>query len=362
MNKDYYKILGINRSASAEEIKKAYRQLAHQYHPDRPGGDEKRFKEINEAYQVLSNREKRSQYDQFGTTFDGLGKSYGFGGGGGFGFNFDPANFEDLNNVGEIFDAFFEGLGVKKRKTYYRGADLEVDLEISLEEAFRGIEKKTAFSGLASCKECSGLGHFAAAGFTKCQTCGGQGEIRENRNTFFGSFSQVRSCAKCFGTGQIPNKMCSACTGTGRVKQAKEVTVTIAPGIRDGQIIKLVGAGEAGERAAAAGDLYVKIKVKPHPIFAVKGNDLFAIKEVSLIDVLLGRKIQIKNISGGVIDLEIPPGANLNNDLRIPGEGMPQLGSIHRRGDLYVRFNIKTPKKFSAKAKKLLDDLKEEIE
>lgn len=365
MPKDYYKILGVDRTASEEDIKKAYRKLAHQYHPDRPGGNEQKFKEINEAYQILSNKEKRAQYDRFGRMFDGAGP---FGGGfdfrnfsDGFEFGFDLRHFEDLGGISDIFDAFFDGLGVKRRKTYKRGSDVELVEELTLEEVFRGVNKPARINMLVSCRECGGQGFDAAAGSAPCASCDGRGEIRESRNTFFGSFSQVRPCGKCFGSGQIPKKICHSCQGSGRVRGAREINLNILPGVADGQIIKLAGAGEAGERGAEAGDLYIHIKVKQHPLFERQGDDLLVNREVNILDALLGKKIEINSISGNKITIEIPPNYNLKEKLRIPGEGMPKFGG-KGRGDLYVVFDIKTPGKLSAKAKKLLDELRRELE
>jgi molecular chaperone DnaJ len=361
--KDFYKILGVEKSASEEEIKKAYRKLAHQYHPDKAGGNEQKFKEINEAYQVLSNKEKRAQYDRFGRVFDGSGgpsagpfSGFDFRGfQDGFEFGFDSSNLEDLGSVSDIFDAFFEGLGIKRRKTYQRGADLEFVKEITLEEAFRGLTTTIRLDTLIVCKHCDGVGHFPQEGFVKCGTCEGRGEIRENRQTFFGQFSQVRSCSKCQGQGQIPNKVCNQCSGSGRIKGNQLVEISIAPGITDGQLIKVAGAGQAGERGAGAGDLYVRIKIKPHHTFQRLHDDLIIKKNLNLLDVLLGKKIEVPTIAGGKINVEIPEDFNLRERLRIIGEGMPRLGS-HSRGDLYVEFQVKTPKKLNPKIKKLLEN------
>jgi len=378
--KDYYKILGVSRDASEEEIKKAFRKLAHKYHPDK-GGDEKKFKEINEAYQVLSNKEKRAQYDRFGRVFEG-GAGPGFGAGfeWPFGFTqgepFGEVKFDfggDFGDLSDIFDAFFEGLGVKqKRRTYQRGADIQINEEISLEEAFHGTERKMKYAVLVRCKNCNGLGHDPKAGFEKCNVCGGRGEVREVQRTFFGQFEQVKRCERCFGTGEIPKKVCNVCGGSGRVKGEREITVEIRPGVSDGQIIKIPLAGEAGERGAKEGDLYVRIKIKPHPIFRRQGDDLIVKKEVKLIDLLLGKKIEIPTISGnpegkqasygaGKLKIEVPENFDLKNNLRIAGEGMPHFGSFGR-GDLFVELNIKTPKKLSAKAKKILEELEREID
>lgn len=367
--KDYYKILGVARAASDEEIKKAYRKLAHQYHPDKAGGDERKFKEINEAYQVLSDRIKRANYDRFGTAepmggFPGGGQEPFWGGfqGGepweGFGFNVD-GNQGDFADIGNIFESFFEGLGVKpRRRTYERGSDLEIVEEIALEEAFRGAQKTLRVKTLVRCESCAGQGADTKAGFTACSRCAGQGEIREQKKTFFGSFSQVKICDTCRGTGQIPNKICVACRGMGRISAEREIKLDILPGVEDGQLIKVSGAGEAGEKGTAAGDLYVRIKIKQNPIFERRSADLIVKKELKVLDLLLGKKIEVPTINGGKIHVEIPAHFNLKENLRIPEEGMPRFGS-YGRGDLLVSFIIKAPKKLNPRAKKILEDLGE---
>lgn len=378
---DYYKILGINKNASEEEIKKAFRRLAHKYHPDKKGGDEKKFKEINEAYQVLSDKNKRAQYDRFGRVFSaGGGPAFGgewpfgaaqggpFGGfdfsgaGPGFGFEFDPEMFGGFSDLGDIFDAFFEGIGVKeKRRTYRRGSDVEVITEISLEEAFRGTEKEIVYHVAVRCEKCKGVGYDEKAGVEKCPVCDGRGEIKETRQTFFGSFTQVKTCKKCFGTGKIPKKVCEVCRGSGKVMGERRVKIEIRPGTADNQIIHIKGGGEAGERGTGEGDLYVRIKIKPHPVFERRGDDLLIKKEVRFIDLLLGKKIEIPMISVNKLKVEIPANFDLKNPLRIPGEGMPKF-SGYGRGDLIVDLSVKTPKKLNEKVRKILEDLEEEIE
>ncbi len=372
---DYYKILGINKGASEEDVKKAFRKLAHKYHPDK-GGDEKKFKEINEAYQILSNKEKRAQYDRFGRVFSGNQQAGGgFGGFEGFdfsqggnpfgfgGFNGANVNFSgDFGDLSDVFDAFFEGMGVKqKRRSYTGGADVQIAQEIDLEEAYRGAEKKIKYGVSVKCEKCGGLGHDPKAGFEKCETCGGRGEIKEVRKSFFGDVMQVKACPKCFGTGQIPKKVCEVCHGAGRVKGEKSATIEIRPGIADGQIIKIQGGGEAGERGAKEGDLYMVIKVKPHQIFKRQGDDLIIKKDFKMVDLLLGKKIDIPTISGNKLRIEIPADFDLKENLKIRGEGMPKFGGFGR-GDLIVELKFKTPKKISAKAKKILEDLDKEIE
>lgn len=370
MNKDYYKILGINKSATEEDVKKAYRKLAHQYHPDKPSGDEKKFKEINEAYQILSSKEKRGQYDHFGRIFDqstgGWQQSGGspFGNGGfEFGFGFDPnnINFEDLGSMGDIFDMFFEGAGLKKKKrAYQRGTDLEVHLEITLEEAFRGVEKIINFKTFDICLECNGLGHFPKSGFTTCSACSGRGEVKENRNSFFGNFSQVKTCVKCFGMGQIPNQNCKKCSNTGRLQAERKINLNVMAGLADGQIIKITKEGEAGERGAEKGDLYVKVIVLPHADFIREEDNLLTKKELNLVDILLGAKVTVKTISGEFLNIEIPENYNLSERFRIKGEGMSKLGG-RNRGDLFIQFEVKTPKKINVKAKNILEDFKREL-
>ena len=370
MPKDYYQILGITKSASEEEIKKAFRKLAHQHHPDKAGGDEAKFKEINEAYQVLSDKTKRAQYDRFGSAdpaagFPGGGAQWGGGFSGGTGgFGFDPQNMGDMGDLGDIFESMFEGFGGRpRRKTYEKGADLEMQEQITLEEAFRGITKTVRLRVLAQCEKCKGKGAEPGTMFEKCKICDGQGEIREQRKTFFGTFSQVKTCDKCRGTGEVPKKACGVCKGSGRIEANREIKIDIVAGIEDGQLIKIKGMGEAGERGTAAGDLYVRVRVKPHYQFQRHGADLVVSEELKLVDLLLGKKIEVPTISGGTVAVEIPQNFNLKDNLRIPGQGMPHFGSssFHGgRGDLLVNFIIKAPKRPSNQAKKLLEELEKE--
>ncbi|MEK7149553.1 MAG: DnaJ C-terminal domain-containing protein [Patescibacteria group bacterium] len=379
---NYYKILGIEKNATQDDIKKAYRKLAHKYHPDKPGGDEKKFKELSEAYQILSNPQKRNQYDQFGRVFEeqssggaqgspfggwdfGQGGPFGGAQGGSSGFNFDFGG-GGAADIGDIFDAFFEGLGVKEqRRTYKHGSDIQLIQEISLEEAFSGTEEKIKYKVDVRCVKCSGLGHEPKSGFSTCSVCGGRGEIKENRNTFFGSFTQVKMCSGCFGSGQTPNKICDSCKGRGAVKGEKETTIKILPGVSDNQIIKIKGGGEAGERGMEEGDLFIIIRIKFHKIFSRQSDDLIIEKEISLIALLLYfagvREFEIPVISGGKIKVKIPADFEINRFIRISGEGMPHFNRSGR-GDLLLKLKVKTPKKISGAAKKLLEDLEKEEE
>ncbi len=363
---DYYKVLGVDRGASEEDIKKAFRRLAHKYHPDK-GGDEKKFKEINEAYQILSDKQKRAQYDRFGQVFSGGGPAgAGFGpfdfgqGKGPFGeVRFDFGG--DMGDLGDVFDAFFEGMGVRQRRTYRTGADMEVSIDISLEEAFRGTQKNISYQTFVNCSACKGLGHDASAGVDECKACNGRGEIKETRQSFFGSFTQVKACERCSGTGQIPRKTCDHCRGLGRVKSDKTIAVHIRSGVDDGQLIKVKGAGEAGERGAEAGDLYIRVRLKPHPVFDRRGENLSIRQEISLLELLRNKKLEIPTISGNHLNIEIPAGFDLRHPLRIPGEGMPRHDG-HGRGNLFVELELKLPRKISTKGKKLLEDLEGEVE
>lgn len=365
MSKDYYKILGVDRSASEEDIKKAFRKLAHEHHPDKSSGDEKKFKEINEAYQVLSNKEKRAQYDRFGTTFDGA--QYGQAGSG-FG-GFDPSNFQQWDfggfgggDFGDIFETIFSqfGGGGRQRSGDRRGANAETEEVLTLEEAFRGAERSVKFKTHVSCPRCSGAGYDATKGFSTCSRCKGKGETRVERRTVFGSFSQVVVCDACSGSGKTPNSVCSHCKGKGRTLDAKEVKFSIAPGIEDGQILQIKGGGEAGERNAPAGDLFVRIRVRPHGTFSRKKDDLYMKKTISPIDAFLGKKMSGKDIGGEEFHYAIPEDFDLTEPLKVKERGMPRFGSSSR-GDLYIRFSVKTPKKLSRKAKELLEELEKEL-
>ena len=261
MNKDYYKTLGVNKNASKDEIKQAYRRLAHQYHPDKTGGDDKKFKEINEAYSVLSNDEKRQQYDQFGTTFEGFSAQNGSSPGWDFsGFGGQGINFEDLFknfNKGEQrtewgdfdFSDIFSMFGASPRnRRREKGKDILVDMEITLEEAFSGLEREIDLKKMIICPRCKGVGGEPGSGKKKCPDCGGSGQIQQTRRTIFGTFSQVSTCQKCSGNGEIQEKECKECRGTGRVQDIETIKVDLPAGVDNGQTIKISGKGEAAKR------------------------------------------------------------------------------------------------------------------
>lgn len=372
MAKDYYQILGVSRGASEEEIKKAYRKLAHKYHPDKEGGDENKFKEINEAYQVLSNKEKRNQYDRFGQTFSGQAA----GAQGAQDFGFGGMNWENMAGAsgdwGDIFEEIFQHFGGGPSRgartghqTYVQGSDVELVYTITLEEAFSGVEKKISFQTLVTCDKCGGKGHGAKSGSKTCPVCQGRGEIKEERRTFFGQFSQVKVCPECRGKGEVFKDPCPKCNASGRVKGPREVSINIRPGIEHGQVIKIKGAGEAGERGSRTGDLYVVVKVKPHSKFKREGVDLHMNTNIKITKALLGKEIEIEGISGEKFNVTVPSGFNFKDELRVEGRGMPKFdpeGKSSKRGDLYISFNTQLPKKLSKKAKKLLEELSNELE
>jgi len=371
--KDYYEILGVSKNASEDEIKKAFRKLAHKYHPDKEGGDEKKFKEINEAYQVLSDKRKRAQYDRYGRTFEPAG---GYGGQGfganpfeGFGFDFSGGQFgQDFSNFG--FEGFDDILGTffgggRRGASRQKGSDIQIVLDITLKEAFFGVKKGISFRTFVVCKKCSGAGYEKSAGTKKCDKCSGSGKMKEQHTSLFGSFVQVLECDECFGTGQAPNKICNECGGAGRVIGQKSISVEIKSGVYNGQLIKISGQGEAGLRGKNDGDLYIKINILPDKEFKLEGDNLIVRKEVKLSEVLKGKSIEIESISGKKIKIEIPPHFDITQPIVIKDEGMQRnTGILGRalRGDLIVHLYLKTPKKMSSKAKHLAEELAKELE
>lgn len=346
--KDYYDVLGVSRNASADEIKKAYHQLAHKYHPDKAGGDEAKFKEINEAYQILSDTRKRAEYDRFGRVSGNGGPTAGPGG---FGWNVNFGDFGNMGDIGDIFESFFEGMGMRpRRKSYDRGSDLQLSVEITLEEAKAGKAIDLEFGTKVTCDVCKGLGYKAEKGLKKCEYCAGRGEIRESRNTIFGSFVQVVACPECHGTGEIPVELCSSCKGEGRKKGTRHVRIEVRPGVGDGQIIKVKGMGEAGERKADAGDLYVRVGVKKHPVFERRGDDLHMQLEIPVTDIILGKKRKIVGLGGRELVVQIPAGFDPSRELKVSGEGMT------RGSNLLIHLKIR-PVKLDSKSKKLIEEL-----
>ena len=367
MSKDYYKTLGVDKNASKEEIKQAFRKLAHQHHPDK-GGDEKKFKEINEAYSILSNDEKRQQYDQFGSDFSG------FAGQGGMSWEDIFRNYQsqgqnvefDLGDIfgggggfSDIFSQFFGGNGGGGRRTRKeKGKDIVVDLEITLEEAFSGVAKEINLKKYNICKHCKGTGGEPGSGKKKCSECDGQGQVQQTKRTFFGTFSQVITCSKCFGEGELNEKECKECKGTGRVHEIENIKIDLPAGVDDEQTIKISGKGEAAKKGGISGDLYVRVHLKQHEYFARKRDDLYCDAEIKYSQAILGDKINILTMEGD-LQLKIPAGTEAGKMFRLSGKGMPRLNS-YGHGDQYVKIHIKVPHKLSRKQEELIEKLKEE--
>jgi molecular chaperone DnaJ len=357
MAKDYYNILGVTKTASEEEIKSAFRKLAHKYHPDKKGGDEKKFKEASEAYAVLSDKKKRAEYDTYGKTFAGGGQQAG--GFGGFDFsNFaqGSANFGDQEfDLGDIFGEFFgggRGGGAAKR----RGRDISVDIELPFREAIFGTDRRMLIAKMSVCASCDGTGAKKGTRRTACTMCNGKGDIREARNTFFGNFTTTRTCPRCLGRGEVPEHPCDVCKGQGIAKREEEVHVVIPAGVSDGEMIRMPGRGEAAA-GGVPGDLYVKLHVKTDKAFARDGNNLLTILHLKLTDALLGGEFKVETLDGPAA-ISVPQGVAHGELLRVRERGVPHgRGS---RGDLLVRIDIQFPKKLSRAASDLIAELRKE--
>lgn len=361
MAKDYYNILGVAKNASTDEIKTAFRKLAHKYHPDK-SGDDKQFKEINEAYQILSNNQKRAEYDTYGSNFGQSstgGYEHGFGGFDFSGFN-SGQGFQDVEfDLGDIFGEFFggrsgsRGSGAERIK---RGRDIAVDIELPFAEAVFGSERKMLISKTIACEECGGSGAKQGAKMVACATCNGKGRVHDTKKTLFGAFSTVRECDICHSKGEVPSEKCSFCSGDGVKKGREEIHIIIPPGIKDGEVIRFAGKGEA-VASGIAGDLYAKIHVSAHPIFHREGSNITMDLNVKLSDALLGAEYKIATIDGE-IKVTIPEGISHGEILRVRGKGVPY--EKNKRGDLLIKIIIKLPKKLSKNARKAVEQLKEE--
>lgn len=352
MKKNYYETLEVDKSASKDEIKKAFRKLAHKYHPDKGGGNEAKFKEISEAYSVLSDDKKRSEYDTYGRVSDGAG----FGGGAGF-EGFDFSNFNDFGegmsfDLGDIFGDIFGG-GRARQK---RGRDISVDIELDFKESIFGTEKKIYLSKTSICDNCKGSGGEVGTNFVTCPTCKGNGSVRETRRSFMGAFSTTKTCDTCKGKGKVPQEKCSKCKGSGITHGQQEIKVQIPSGIENGEMLKLSGYGEA-EAGGNPGDLYVKVHVKKHHKIIKEGHNLIMDLDVKLSDALLGAEYNVETLEG-MLKVKIPEGINFGEMLRLKGKGVP-VGASHR-GDLFLKIKINIPKKLSRDTKKTIEELKKE--
>jgi molecular chaperone DnaJ len=348
--RDYYEVLGVERNASSQEIKKAYRKLAKKYHPDLNPGDkesEKKFKEVNEAYEVLSDDDKRSRYDRFGHA--GVDPNGFNGAGAGFG-DFGFGDFSD------IFESFFGGAGFgssgRARNVPQRGEDLEYSLEIEFTEAAFGVEKEIPVSRMEKCATCDGSGAKPGSSPDRCSRCGGSGKIQERSNTLFGSFVNVRTCDVCRGEGTVITDPCTTCNGIGKVRKNVKIKIKIPAGIDEGQTISLRGEGGAGSKGGPSGDLYVTIKIKKHPIFERRGTDVITEIPISFVQAALGDEIEVPTIDGKV-RYTVPEGTQAGSIFRLKNKGVPHLRG-NGRGDQYIKVDIDVPTKLNDKQKELL--------
>lgn len=370
--KDYYKILDVDKKASKEDIKKAFYKLAAKYHPDKKTGDEGKFKEINEAYQVLSNDQKRKEYDTYGQTFSGAGSNAGggpgaggFGAGQGFG-GFDFSGFQqgdfggmnfDMDDLGDIFGDIFGGFGGRGTKQK-RGRDMQLEMDISFEESIFGVNRNVLISKVSTCKTCHGNGAKAGSKMETCSKCNGKGKINDVKRTIFGAMQSVKTCEECNGKGEVSKEKCIDCKGKGVRETKEDIKISVPVGINNGEVLRMSGMGEAVS-GGQSGDLYIKIFVKQDKIWKRDGNDLIINQDVKLTDALLGAKYIISGIDGK-IELEIPKGASANDILKVKGRGVPYQNNKQNRGDVLIKLNILIPKKISKKAENIIEELKKE--
>lgn len=357
--RDYYEVLGVSKGASDDEIKKAFRRLAVQHHPDKEGGDESKFKEVNEAYDVLKDSQKRQRYDQFGHAGVG-GASGGASAGGnpfeGFGgFGGQNVNFDFGEGFGDIFSQFFGG-GQRQRGPQ-RGRDIEVKLQLTFEEAIFGLEHELSLDLEDTCPHCKGKTVEPGYEMKTCPDCKGSGQQTRVMNTMFGAIQQSVTCSGCEGRGKVPEKKCSVCKGSGTQRQKKTIKVKIPAGIDDGSVIRLSGYGEAIGQGQK-GDLYVGISVKAHKKFTREGDIILSEEHVSMVDAALGTEIQVETVDG-LIGMKIPAGTQSGTDFKLSGHGVPHVRNEDRRGPHIVSIIVDTPTKLSRKQKKVLEEFKD---
>ena len=350
---DHYTTLGVDRNASVDEIKRAYRKLAHQHHPDKGGGDEEKFKQVNEAYQVLGNANKRSQYDQFGQTFESAGASPGGSPFDAGGFNI---NMEDLGGVGSIFEQFFGGRS-SRSKTANQGNDIAVDTAISFEESARGVTQDIAHRIYQTCSHCHGNTAEPGTPINNCSKCQGRGTVTTARQTVLGTFQQTAKCPDCQGQGKKPATPCKQCRGEGRELKDRILEVNIPPGINDGQSILLSGKGEVPSHGGQAGDLYVTVHVNKHKSLDRSNDDVVSTIEISYLDAALGTKITTPTLNGEQ-EVAIPAGTQPNTKIRLDNLGFPSI-KTGGKGDHIITVSVLIPRKLSRSQRKLLNQLKD---
>lgn len=351
--RDYYEVLGVGKNASADEIKKAFRRLAVKYHPDKEGGDEAKFKEINEAYDVLKDAQKRQRYDQFGHAGVGGASGGGYSGGNpfeGFNFNGQNINFDFGDGLGDIFSQFFGGGG--RQRAPQRGRDVEVSLQLTFEEAVFGVEHEFKLDLDAECRHCKGTTVEPGYDLKTCPTCHGAGQQVRVMNTMFGAIQQNVTCETCKGRGKVPEKVCTVCHGKGTERRQESIKLKVPAGIDDGATIRVAGRGEAisqGEK----GDLYVHIRVKAHKRFTREGDIILSEEHISMVDAALGTEINVETVDGEV-RMKVPAGTQSGTDFKLSGHGVPHMNS-ERRGPHIVSIIVDVPTKLTKQQKELLE-------
>ena len=352
--RDYYEVLGLNKGASDDDIKKAYRQQAKKYHPDLHPGDkaaEEKFKEVNEAYEVLSDKEKKARYDQFGHA--GVDPNYGAGAGG---YGGNP--FNGGIDIDDIFSSFFGGFGGNRGRSAnrpQRGSDVNAAVTITFEEAAKGCKKSVTYNSVSSCDECHGTGAAAGSQPKTCSACGGSGRVTINQTTPFGVMQTQRSCDACHGTGKIIDNPCRKCSGSGRQRKSRTVDISIPAGIKDQQILNVGGHGNAGYNGGPAGDLHVYVNVKAHELFERRGDDIWCDFPISFAEAALGAEVQVPTLDG-MVKYIVHEGAQSNDIFKLKGRGIPHLGG-RGKGDQYVRVLVEVPKGLGKKQRELIREL-----
>lgn len=349
--RDFYEVLGVGRGANEDEIRRAYRKLAMQWHPDRnkSAEAEERFKEASEAYQTLSDLEKRRMYDRFGRVAVGDAGRRGFEG-------VDPAG-----GLGDIFDAFFGGFGAREDRGQRRGGDLHQAVTLTFEEAALGAERDLEFARIELCTRCKGARAEPGTGFARCQTCKGAGQVRRTQSNFFGQFVQVTACPTCRGNGETVQTPCVQCKGTGRERRQRELKVQIPPGVEDGTQVRLTGEGDAGWNGGPPGHAYLTLTVKPHSLFKRDGNHLVYELSLSFPQAALGDEVTVPLLDGGSEKVKVPAGVQPGTVIRVRGGGIREVNG-KQRGDLLIAVKVVTPQKLDAKAKKLLQELRKTLQ
>ena len=354
---DYYEVLGVSRDVSEEGVRKAFRKKAMDYHPDRnknPDAEEK-FKEVNEAYQVLIDTEKRSRYDRFGPA--------GVDAGNGGGFSRDFEGFDVFGGFGDIFDSFFGDFGGRtQQRTAQRGADIQYGVTIPFEEAAFGTEQEVGVTRVEKCHECRGSASKPGTSPVTCTTCRGVGQVRRAERSVFGQFTQITACPTCKGKGSTITTPCDTCHGAGTERQQRKIAVKIPAGIEDGMQMRLSGEGDTGANGGPSGNMYVRVSVKRHPLFRREGTDLVYEVPLNLVQVTLGDELEVPTLNGNDETLRIPPGTQPGAVFRIKGKGVPHLNNEHRRGDLVIPIKLQVPITLDSHQRKLLEELSKTME